>query len=154
MKVDIVILGLASLWALYWTFRNKHILSGLVTIGLIAGIALAFLKLNGSITVGIVVFLISSTLALAYTLLYKKFSFAKRIVITLIILPTVVYWIFLINHLAGAGWIWYGLFLPFIGLIYGIMRPVNLKNEWGFVIILLAEAFTHIYPVLMNLNLF
>ncbi|RLD36220.1 MAG: hypothetical protein DRI74_09485 [Bacteroidetes bacterium] len=150
MRTDIIILGLASLWGLYWIARNKHIFSSLVTIGLIVGIVLAYLKLNGSIIIGLSVFLISATIALLYTLFYKKFSPTKRVVITLIILPTIVYWIFLINHLAGAAWLWYGLFLPFAGLIYGLMRPVNLKNEWGFIIILLAEAFTHIYPVLIN----
>jgi hypothetical protein len=129
MKIDIIILGLASLWALYWTFRNKHILSGLVTFGLIAGIILAYLKLNDSMMTGILVFLASSSVAIAYTLFYKKFSFAKRIVLAFIILPTVIYWFFLLNHLPGAEWIWYGLFLPFIALIYGMMRPVNLKNE-------------------------
>ncbi len=150
MKAHMIILGIASLWALYWTFRNKHILSGLISIGLIVGIVLSYLRINDSIILGLTIFLISATFALAYTLFFKKFSFAKRLVITLIILPTTVYWIFLINHLPGAAWLWYGLFLPFVGLIYGIMRPVNLKNEWGFVIILLAEAFTHIYPVLIN----
>ena len=98
--------------------------------------------------------MITSTFALGYTLWFKKFSFAKRIVITLIILPTLVYWIFLINHLPGAEWLWYGLFLPFAGLVYGLIKPINLKNEWGFVIIFLAEALTHIYPVLINQKLF
>ena len=150
MKAHMIILGIASLWAIYWTFRNKHILSGLITAGLITGILIAYLKINESIIPGVVVFLLSASFALAYTLFLKKFNLAKRIVITLIILPTLVYWIFIINHLPGASWLWYGLFLPFVGLIYAIMRPVNLKNEWGFVIILLAEALTHIYPVLIN----
>lgn len=150
MKANMIILGLASLWALYWTLRKKHIFSGLITIGLVAGIVLGFLKPNNSITMGITVFLISASFALLYTILYKKFNFDKRVVLGLIILPTFLYWIFLVNHLAGAGWLWYGLFLPFIALIYGILRSVNLKNEWGFVIIFLAEALTHIHPVLIN----
>jgi len=154
MKANMIILGLASLWALYWTFRNKHVFSGLITLGLIAGIILAFLKPNNSILIGLTVFLISASIALVYTILYKRFNFDKRMVLGLIILPTFLYWIFLVNHLQGAGWLWYGLFLPFIALIYGLIRSVNLKKEWGFVIILLAEAFTHIYPVLINQKLF
>jgi len=150
MKIDMIILGLASLWAIYWTFRNQHIFSGLVTAGLVAGISLAFIKLNGSSSIGISIFVISSLMAILYTLLYKKFSFSKRIVITLIALPSAIYWIFLINHLPGAEWLWYGLFLPFVGLIYGWMKPVNLKNERGFILILLAESLSHIYPVLLN----
>ncbi|MDA3906240.1 MAG: hypothetical protein PF484_09215 [Bacteroidales bacterium] len=150
MKTDMIILGIASVWGLYHTLRNKHILSGLVTLGLIGGIILAFLRLNDSSFLGILVFIISASIALLYTLFYKNFSPAKRIIIALTILPTVMYWIFLVNHFQGAEWLWYSLFLPFIAIIYGIMRPVYLKNEWGFIIILLAEAFTHIYPVLLN----
>ena len=153
MKIDMIILGIASIWGLYWTLRNQHILSGLVTLGLIGGIILAFLNLYDSSFAGVVVFLISAGIALLYALFYKKFSIHKRIVIILIIVPTMLYWIFLINHLPGAHMLWYSLFLPFIALIYGLTYPVNLKNEWGFVIILLAEAFTHIYPVLLNLKL-
>lgn len=150
MKIDMIILGLASLWAIYWAFRNQHIFSGLVTAGLVVGIVLAFLNFNGSILIGVSVFLISSILAILYTLFYKKSSFSKRIVITLIALPSVLYWIFLLNHLPGAGWLWYSLFLPFVGVIYAWMKPVNLKNERGFIIIFLAESLTHIYPVLLN----
>ena len=150
MKIDMIILGIASLWAIYWTFRNKHIFSGLVTAGLVVGITLAFLKLNGSSSLGISLFVISSIMAILYALLYKKFSFSKRIVITLIALPSVLYWIFLINHIAGAEWLWYGLFLPFVGIIYDWTKPVHLKNERGFIIIFLAESLTHIYPVLLN----
>lgn len=150
MKAHMIILGIASLWAIYWTFRNKHILSGLISIGMIVGIILAYLKLNGSIIPGVIVFLLSAFIALFYTLFLKKFSFAKRVVITLITLPTIFYWVFMIYHLPGTNWLWYGLFLPFVGLIYGLVRPVNLKNEWGFVIILLAETFTHIYPILLH----
>ncbi len=154
MKIDMIILGIASLWGIYWTLRNKHILSGLVTLGMIGGVILAFLKLYDSSFIGIVVFLISALIALLYTLFYKNFSLAKRIVITLIILPIVLYWLFYINHLQGAEWMWYGLFIPFISLLFGVTRPVNLKNEWGFIIILLAEAFTHIYPVLITQKIF
>jgi len=154
MKIDLVILGIASLLGLYWTLRNKHILSGLVTLGLIGGIILAFLNLYDSTFIGIVVFLISAILALLYTLFYRNFTLAKRVVISLIILPPVLFWLFHMNHLMGAEWLWYTLFIPFIAILYGITKPVNLKNEWGFIIILLAESFTHIYPVIINLRLF
>lgn len=152
MKIDMIILGIASLWGLYWTIRNQHLMSGLVTLGLIGGIILAFLNLYDTTFLGIVVFLISAGIALLYALFYKKSNLTKRIVITLIILPTFLYWIFLLNHLSGSHWLWYSLFLPFIALIYGIFQAVNFKNEWGFIIIILAEAFTHIYPVLLNLK--
>jgi len=154
MKIDLVILGIASLLGLYWTLRNKHILSGLVTLGLIGGIILVFLNLYDSTFIGIVIFLISAILALLYTLFYRNFTLAKRVVISLIILPPVLFRLFHMNHLMGAEWLWYTLFIPFIAILYGITKPVNLKNEWGFIIILLAESFTHIYPVIINLRLF
>lgn len=154
MKTDMIILGIASIWGLYWTFREKHILSGLVTLGLIGSIILTFFKLYDSSFIGIIVFLISASIALLYAVFNNKFRSSKRIVLTIIILPTILYWLFYINHWPGAEWIWYTLFLPFISLIYGIMKPVNLKNEWGFIVILLAEAFTHIYPVLINQKIF
>ncbi|MBN1651630.1 MAG: hypothetical protein JW857_09885 [Bacteroidales bacterium] len=154
MKLDMFILGIASLWGLYWTIRNKHILSGLVTLGLIGGIVLAFLNLHDSSFIGVSVFLISAFIALVYSLFHKQFSLSKRVVIILIIVPITLYWIFLLNHLQGADFFWYGLFIPFIALIYGIMQQVNLKNEWGFIIILLAESFTHIYPVIIDQRLF
>ncbi|MBN2236194.1 MAG: hypothetical protein JW729_01465 [Bacteroidales bacterium] len=151
MKIDMIILGLASLWALYWNFRNQHIFSGIISLGLIASIIIAFLKPNNSINLGVSLFLIFGFAAVFYALFYKKINSTKRIIMSLVILPTLLYWIFLLNHLSGAAWLWYGLFLPFIAIILGILKPVNLKNEWGIIILFLAEAFTHIYPVLLKL---
>lgn len=149
-----IFLGLAAIWGFYWTLRNRNFISGLVTLGLIVAIILIFLKPNNSSLLGIYVFLAFSAFALLYVLLIKRPNFAKRMVIALIILPVLVYWVFILYHFPGAAWIKYGFFLPFIALIYGIIRSVNLKNEWGFVIILLAEALTHIYPLLINQKLF
>ena len=139
-----IILGIASFLGLYWTLRNWNLFSGLVTLGLIGGIILVFLKLNN--TIGLIVFLISAIIALLYALSYGKFNFEKRLVLTFIILPVMLYWFFFLSHFPGAEWLWFGLFLPFAALLFGITRAVNLKYEWGFVIILLFEAFTHIYP--------
>lgn len=146
MKLNLIILGAASLWSLYWTLRNKHVVSGLITLGLIVGIAMAFLKLFQSSVPGISVFLIASVAALLYALFYPKFRFNKRIVLFFIILPTILYWTFIVFHLPGAQWLWYGLFVPYIAFIYGLLSPVNYKNEWGFVLLFLAEALVHIYP--------
>lgn len=150
MKSDWIILGFASLWSLYWTIRNQHLFGILITLVMIAGIILGYLRPNDSVVIGLTVFYSAALAALIYSFFFKKVTFAKSIVIALIILPPFFYWIFLLNHLTGAEWLWYGLFIPFIALIYGIMHPVDLKNEWGFIILLLADAVCHIYPILLN----
>jgi len=149
-----IILGLASLWALYHSIKNKNLITAIITLGLIAGIVLVFINFNNSINTGVIVFLIFATIALLYSFLYFKFPFDKRLILAFIILPIIFYWIFHLRQLPGANFVWMGLFVPFFALLYLITKPVNLKNEWGFIIILLAEAFTHIYPIIIQIKIF
>ncbi len=147
MTLNLIIFGLASLLALYWTFRNPNWITTTITIGLIIGIILAFLKIGSTIVVGVNVFLIFSAIGLLYALFFKNMLYAKRLVLLFTILPVFLYWFFFINHLAGAHWLVHGLYLPFIFLIYALARPISLKKEWSIVFIMLADAFSILFPI-------
>jgi hypothetical protein len=149
MNFDLIILSLSMLWALYHTIKNKQLFGGLIVLGLSLGIVFAFLRIGNSAQTGVVIFLLAATTALVYALLWQKFRSAKQIVLVLLIFPILLYWLFKLNHLPGTEWLRFGLFIPFIAVSYGLIRHVNLKNEWGFIVILLAEAFTLFYPTLI-----
>jgi hypothetical protein len=147
MTLNLIILGFASILALYWTFRNPNWITTSITIGLIIGIIFAFLKIGLSIVLGVNVFLVFSAVGLLYALFFKAMPYAKRLVLLFTILPVFLYWFFSINHLAGAHWLFHGLYLPFIFLVYALARPISLKKEWGIVFIMLAEAFSILFPI-------
>jgi hypothetical protein len=154
MKTDMVILGIASIWSIYYTIKIQNLFSGIITLGLIAGIVLEFGKFIEYPNSGIWVFLIFSGIALLYALFSPKFKPDRRLVLILIVLPVFLYWLFFLNNLQGANYLWIGLFIPFGSVLYGVTKPVNLRTEWGFVIIFLAEALTHIYPKIITFNIF
>jgi hypothetical protein len=129
-------MSFAAAFGLYWTIKTKKAFSTIITLGMIAGIAVVFIPTRT--TTGLYIYMVFVALAFVYGLINKGKSVGERIVICLMAASIFAYWLWVFNH-------WHGntLLFPIITLIVGIVaiiRKVKLKNELGFLVILFVDA--------------
>ena len=131
-----IILLLASLFAIYWTFKLKKIYPAIISLGMITGIVLSFIKTD--LIPGAYIYQGFVALAFMYGFTVKNKNIGDRIIICLMSASIFIYWIWVLNH-------WHGntLLFPIVTLLAGlaaVIRKVKLKNELGFLVILMADA--------------
>ena len=131
-----IILLLASLFTIYWTFKLKKIYPAIISLGMITGIVLSFIKTD--LIPGAYIYQGFVALAFMYGFTVKNKNIGDRIIICLMSASIFIYWIWVLNH-------WHGntLLFPTVTLLAGlaaVIRRAKLKNELGFLIILMADA--------------
>ena len=103
---------------------------------MITGIVLSFIKTD--LIPGAYIYQGFVALAFMYGFTVKNKNIGDRIIICLMSASIFIYWIWVLNH-------WHGntLLFPIVTLLAGlaaVIRKVKLKNELGFLIILMADA--------------
>ena len=131
-----IILLLAALFAIYWAFKLKKLYPAIISMGMITGIVLSFIKTD--LIPGAYIYQGFVALAFVYGFTVKNKKIGDRIIICLMSASIFIYWIWVLNH-------WHGntLLFPIVTLLAGLaaaIRRVKLKNELGFLIILMADA--------------
>ena len=131
-----IILLLASLFAIYWTFKTKKTYPAIISLGMITGIILSFIKTD--LIPGAYIYQGFVAIAFMYGFTVKNKKIGDRIIICLMSASIFIYWVWVLNH-------WHGntLLFPIVTLLAGlaaVIRKVKLKNELGFLIILMADA--------------
>lgn len=135
-----IILELAALFALFWTLRTRKLFPGIINILMIVGIVLVLYPDIQNKLYGLYVYLAACVLAMVYGFVQLKSNKLSSYLIIIMSTSMFVYWLWITNHLEGNT-----LIFPFITLLAGIfavIRRTKMKNELGFLVLLVADAIT------------
>lgn len=133
-----ILLGLAVVFAIYWTIKTKKTFPAIITIGMIIGIVLAFFPSEVIRMPGFYVYMAFTAIAFIYGLTVKEKQIKDRIIICLMAASILAYWLWVLNH-------WHGntvLFPVFtlLVVVIGVFSKAKLKYELGFLTILAVDA--------------
>ena len=133
-----LILILASIFAIYWSFRIKKVMPMVINFGMVIGVLLVMISALEAFTVGLYIYLGFTTLAFFYGLADKNRKLEERLVICLMSAGIFAYWLWTINHWDG-NTLLAPIFVLLVALA-GIVTRARLRNESGFLFILAADA--------------
>jgi hypothetical protein len=142
------IIGLGAVFALFWIYRTRKPVPSVISIGMIAGIALVLLPGNKLLTAGLSIYIVFVFIAFVYGIFAKGLTIWPRLVICIMPASIMTYWFWRLNHLHGNE-----LLLPIFSLLIGaaaLISQAKLKNEAGFLVILAADAVAIIAENLMR----
>jgi len=142
------IIGLGAVFALFWIYRTRKLVPSVISIGMIAGIALVLLPGNKLLTAGLSIYIVFVFIAFVYGIFAKGLTIWPRLVICIMAASIMTYWFWRLNHLHGNE-----LLLPILSLLVGaaaLISQAKLKNEAGFLVILAADAVAIIAENLMR----
>ena len=131
-----ILLGFAAIFAVYWIFKTKKLIPALISLGMIVGIFMVIFPALSIVMPGFYIYLGFVALALVYGITAKSKSVGERIVICLMSSLIFLYWLWALNH-------WHGntIFAPVLVILtalVGIVSKAKLKNEMGFLAIILV----------------
>ena len=142
------IIGLGAVFALFWIYRTRKPVPSVISIGMIAGIALVLLPGNKLLTPGLSIYIVFVIIAFVYGIFAKELTIWARLVICIMAASIMTYWFWRLNHLHGNE-----LLLPILSLLIGaaaLISQAKLKKEAGFLVILAADAVAIIAENLMK----
>jgi hypothetical protein len=145
-----ILLGLAAAFALLWTIKTRKLYPAIITVGLIVGIILTLFQARAVQFPGIHVYLGFVMLSFIYGLIVKEKDLKARIIICLMSASIFVYWLWVLNH-------WHGneMLAPLLVLVAGtagIVTKAKLRDEAGFLLILLADAIAIVIEHLLKVS--
>ena len=142
------IIGLGAVFALFWIYRTRKLVPSVISLGMIAGIALVLLPGNKLLTAGLSIYIVFVLIAFVYGIFAKGLTIWPRLVICIMSASILTYWFWRLNHFHGNE-----LLLPILSLLIGaaaLISQAKLKNEAGFLVILAADAVAIIAENLMR----
>lgn len=134
----IIILVLAAVFAIYWTFRINKVIPQIINFGMAIAVFLVVFPWLKLYTGGFYIYLGFLVLAFFYGLADRNRKLIDRLVICLMTAGIFLYWLWTMNH-------WHGntlLAAIFVLLIAaaGMLTRTKLRNELGFLSIIAADA--------------
>jgi len=143
-----ILLGLASAFALYWIFKTKKLIPALISLGMIVGITMVIFPTLAIVVPGFYVYMGFVAVAFIYGLTAKSKNIGERIIICMMSIPLFLYWLWVLNH-------WHGnlIFAPILVIItalIGLVSKAKLKNETGFLAIILVDAVAIILEIMIK----
>ncbi len=133
-----IIIALASIFGLVWTYKTRILLPSIITLGMI--FAAFLITYPGKVVQvpGFYIYLSFVALAFIYGITAKGKKPLTRIIISLMTISVISYWLWVLNH-------WHGnvVLFPVITLLalgLAIVSKAKLKNELGFIVFLAADA--------------
>jgi hypothetical protein len=148
--IEKTVLFLVALFAVYWALRIKKLLPAIITFGMVMGVMLA-VGLPGfskTISTGLLVYMFFAAFAFVYAFIAKGKTWVERIILALLSLSVFLHWLWILNH-------WHGneLLAPMLTLLvalFAVFTRANLRNELGFVLILVVDAILIIFAAWMK----
>ncbi len=150
IKVFIII---AAIFGIGWSLIKSDLKSKLITIGLGLSIAFALCSLPCIKTIGIILYIVLSILVIIFSITRKDLNKSDRLIIILIILPIVVYWTFAFNHYPGAHLLKFLLIIPVFSFIACLIKGKKFNNEFGYLVIYIADTLTVFLPFIVRMIL-
>jgi hypothetical protein len=137
-SLSIIVIVLAAMFAVYWTFRIDKLIPKVVNMGMALGVILVIVTALQLFTVGMYVYLGFVVLAFFHGLADKNRKLIDRLVICLMTTGIFLFWLWHLNH-------WHGntILLPVFVLIMamiGALSKAKLRNEFGFLAVIVADA--------------
>jgi len=136
--VSIILIALAAVFAVFWTFRINKVIPMIINIGMVIGIILILIPALKLYTTGVYIYMGFVVLAFFHGLADRNRALIARLVICLMSAGIFMFWLWVLNH-------WHGntLVAPIFVLLMalaGIITKAKLKNELGFLVIIAADA--------------
>lgn len=136
--LSVIIIALAALFAVYWTFRIDKIIPKVINIGMVIGVILVITPAIKLFSEGMYIYLGFVVIGFFHGLADKNRKLLDRLVICLMTTGIFLYWLWVLNH-------WHGntiLMAVFVLLvaIAGALTKTRLRNEFGFLAIIAADA--------------
>lgn len=133
-----ILLALAGIFAIYWTFRIKKVIPMIINFGMALGILLVLIPALKLITVGIYIYMGFVVLAFFHGLVDSDKKLNARLVICLMAAGIFIYWLWMLNHWAG-NTILAPIFVLLMALA-GILTKAKLRSELGFLVVIAVDA--------------
>lgn len=143
-----ILLALAAAFAIYWIFKTKKLIPALISIGMIVGIVMVIFPSLAFFVPGIYYYLAFVALAFIYGLAVKSRNFGERLVICLMSAGIFIYWLWALNHWHGNEML--AIILVLLTALIGLISKAKLKNETGFLAILLTDAVAIILEIMVR----
>jgi hypothetical protein len=143
-----ILLALAAAFAVYWIFKTKKLIPALISLGMIMGIVMVIFPSLALVMPGFYIYMGFVATAFIYGLTAKAKNFGERVVICLMSAAIFVYWLWVLNHWHGNEF-WAPIIVILTALI-GLISKAKLKNETGFLAILLVDAIAIILEIMIK----
>ena len=136
--LSIILLALAAIFAVFWTFQIKKVIPMVINMGMALGVAIVLIPALKLFTTGLYIYLGFVVLAFFHGLADRNRELVVRLVICLMSAGIFLYWLWVMNH-------WHGntvlmpVFVLLVGLA-GIIRKAKVRNELGFLAIIAVDA--------------
>jgi len=134
----VILIIMAAVFAVYWTFRIKKLVPKLINLGMVLGIIILMIPQLKLFETGLYIYLGFVAVAFLYGLADPKRSLIDRLVICLMPAGIFLFWLWTMNHWAG-NTIYMPVFVLLIALA-GILTKTKLRNELGFLVIIAMDA--------------
>jgi phosphatidylglycerophosphate synthase len=143
-----ILLGLAAAFGVYWIFKTKKLVPSLISIGMIVAVVMVIFPSLALFGPGLYTYMAFVALAFIYGLAVKSKNFGERIVISLMSAPLFIYWLWVLNHWHGS--VFWAPIIVILTALIGMITKAKVKNETGFLAILLADAITLILEIMIR----
>jgi len=143
--LSMILLILAAVFAVYWTFKINKVVPMVINIGMVLGLVIVLIPALKLFYAGLYIYLGFVLLAFFYGLADRGRALIERLVICLMTAGILLFWLWVLNS-------WHGnttlmpAFVLLIGLA-GLITKAKLKNELGFLVIIAVDAIA----ILLNL---
>jgi len=134
----VILIIVAAVFAIYWTFQIKKVVPMVINIGMVLGIAILMIPALKLFETGLYIYLGFVVMAFFYGLADRNRALIDRLIICLMTAGIFLFWLWTINH-------WHGntLLMPAFVLLValaGLVTKSKLRNELGFLVIIAADA--------------
>jgi len=143
-----ILLGLAAAFAVYWIFKTKKVIPALISLGMIVGIVMVIFPSLALLMPGFYIYMGFVAIAFVYGLTVKSKNFGERLVICLMSAGIFIYWLWVLNHFHGNELL--AVILVILTALIGLISKAKLKNETGFLAILLVDAVAIILEIMIR----
>jgi len=149
-----IVISIAALFGLFQIFRITDAFSKTIILAQVLAIAIALFPSHIAKTIGFSLFGITILTSAVYVLTRKIEARTKRLML-LITIPVFISFVFKINHWPYAYELSLLMLVPIVAYLVLITRKTSVKNEIGFLTIIVTEALLHFSVIIaywFNLN--
>jgi phosphatidylglycerophosphate synthase len=143
-----ILLGLAAAFGVYWIFKTKKLVPSLISIGMIVAVVMVIFPSLALFVPGLYTYMAFVVIAFIYGLAVKSKNFGERLVICLMSAPIFIYWLWTLNHWHGS--VFWAPIIVILTALIGLISKAKLKNETGFLAILLVDAVAIILEIIIK----
>jgi len=136
--LSLILIILALVFAVYWTFQIKKVIPMVINIGMVLGITILLIPALKLFDPGLYIYLGFTVMGFFYGLADRNRPLIDRLVICLMTAGIFIFWLWTTNH-------WHGntLLMPAFVLLValaGLLTRAKLRSEYGFLAIIAADA--------------